>query len=117
MTVKAEVEAIYSQYGMSIIDAINVFLYQFYPPTAIPGRQIRPAPTSATTRMVGRRSSVWGYWDDMIRKRMNDIFPYRGMNLYGNFIMSRILNPSGLPSGCSYIKYTKYFPVSVSIVA
>ena len=27
-TVKAEVEAIYSQYGMSITDAINVFLYQ-----------------------------------------------------------------------------------------
>lgn len=27
-TVKAEVEAIYSKYGMSITDAINVFLYQ-----------------------------------------------------------------------------------------
>ena len=27
-TVKAEVEAIYSQYGMSITDAINVFIYQ-----------------------------------------------------------------------------------------
>jgi len=27
-TVKAEVEAIYSQYGMSLTDAINVFLYQ-----------------------------------------------------------------------------------------
>jgi DNA-damage-inducible protein J len=27
-TVKTEVEAIYSQYGMSITDAINVFLYQ-----------------------------------------------------------------------------------------
>ena len=27
-TVKAEVEAIYSKYGMSITDAINIFLYQ-----------------------------------------------------------------------------------------
>lgn len=46
--VKADVEAIYSQYGMSITDAINVFLYQSRNVGGLPF-DLRPVAPNAET--------------------------------------------------------------------
>ena len=46
--VKADVEAIYSQYGMSITDAINVFLYQSKNIGGLPF-DLRPSTPNAET--------------------------------------------------------------------
>lgn len=46
--IKAEVEAIYSRYGMSITDAINIFLYQSKNVDGLPF-DLRPAVPNAET--------------------------------------------------------------------
>lgn len=50
--VKADVEAIYSRYGMSITDAINVFLYQSRNVGGLPFDLRPPTPNTETLAAI-----------------------------------------------------------------
>ena len=50
--VKANVEAIYSRYGMSITDAINVFLYQSMSVDGLPFDLRSPTPNPETIAAI-----------------------------------------------------------------
>ena len=50
--VKANVEAIYSRYGMSITDAINVFLYQSMTVDGLPFDLRSPTPNPETIAAI-----------------------------------------------------------------
>ena len=49
--VKSDVEAIYAEYGMSITDAINVFLYTSRKMGGLPF-DLRPAPNAETLKAI-----------------------------------------------------------------
>ena len=68
-TVKAEVEAIYSQYGMSITDAINVFLYQSRNVGGLPF-DLRPSIPNAKTIAAMKEADL--ITNDPNRKRYAD---------------------------------------------
>jgi len=50
--VKADVEAIYARYGMSITDAINVFLYQSRNVNGLPFDLRPPTPNNETLEAI-----------------------------------------------------------------
>jgi DNA-damage-inducible protein J len=60
--VKSEVEAIYSRYGMSITDAINVFLYQSKNVGGLPF-DLRPAEKNSLNTNA---QSMKGYLKDYV---------------------------------------------------
>ena len=55
--VKSDVEAIYSQYGMSITDAINVFLYTSRTIGGLPF-DLRPSPNAETLEAMNEGNKI-----------------------------------------------------------